>query len=174
MNIKKIKQGNEDAFMEMVAEHAPSLRAYLVNKLYGHQDLEDIVQEVFISAYNGRKTLKDGNKIEAWLKGIARNKLKLFYRTKFRRQKMTLNFQAFISASIEENFDDHQGTEEKNILKKCIRKLPIRLRQLVTLRHLSGVRVKDLAEDEGCSESQVSVNLFRAREKLKECVQRNL
>ena len=77
---------------------------------------------MFISAYNGRLTLKDGNKIEAWLKGIARNKLKLFYRTRFRRQKMTLNFQEFISASIEENYDDHQGVEEKRILQKCIRK----------------------------------------------------
>jgi len=174
VNIKKIKQGHEDAFMKMVDEYAPSVRAYLVNKIYGHQDLEDIVQEVFIAAYSGRRTLNDASKIEPWLKGIARNKLKLFYRTKFRRQKMTLNFQEFISASIEENFDDHQGIEERRILQNCIRKLPAKLRKLVTLRHISGVRVKELAAEEDCSESQVSVNLFRAREKLKECVQRNL
>lgn len=174
MNLKKLRQGDEQAFLAMVAECAPSVRSYLIDKLYGHQDLEDIVQEVFIAAYQGRGTLRDEKKIEAWLKGIARNKLKLFYRTKFRRQKMTLNFQEFISSSIEENVDDHQGAEERKTLKKCIRKLPAKLRNLVTLRHLVGVRVKDLAEKECCSESQVSVSLFRAREKLKACVEKNL
>lgn len=159
--------------MALVTEYAPAIRCYLVSKLFGHQDLEDIVQEVFISAFNGRKSLRDQSKIEPWLKGIARNKLKLFYRTKFRRRKMTLNFQEFISSSIEENFDNHQGVEERKILEMCIKKLPEKLRKLVKLRHLSGVRVKDLAAKESCSESQVSVNLFRAREKLKDCVEKN-
>lgn len=174
MNLKKFRKGDEETFMDLVAEYAPAVRAYLAGRLYGYQDLEDLVQETFIAAYHAKHSLNDVKNLEAWLKGIARNKLKLYYRTKFRRQEMTLNFQEFISASIEENFDDHQGIEERKILQKCIRKLPAKLRRLVTLRHLSGIRVKDLAEDEGCSESQVSVNLFRAREKLKECVQRNL
>lgn len=173
MDIKKIKQGDEEAFMALVAEYAPAIRSYLVSKLFGHQDLEDIVQEVFISAFNGRKSLRDQSKLEPWLKGIARNKLKLFYRAKFRRRKMTLNFQEFISSSIEENYDDHQGVEERRILEICMNKLPLKLKALVRLRHLSGIRVKDLAVKEGCSESQVSVNLFRAREKLKDCVERN-
>ncbi len=174
MNVKKIIQGDEKAFLEMVAQYAPSIRAYLVGRLYGHQDLEDIVQEVFIAAFQGRKSLKDKNKIESWLKGIARNKLKLFYRTQSRRQKMTLSFKDFVVASIDENFDDHPGSEEKKILQYCIKKLPEKLRKLVNLRHLSGVRVKDLAKKEDCSETQVSVNLFRAREKLKDCVEKNL
>ena len=173
MNLKKLQQGCEKAFMEMVEECTPALRSYLAPKLYGREEMADLLQEVFIAAYKGRKTLRNSDKVLPWLKGIARNKLKLFYRTKFRRQKMTLGFQEFIMASIGDNMDDHSGNEEKNILLKCIEKLPARLQKLIKLRHLSGVRVKDLALKEDCSESQLSVNLFRARQKLKECVEKH-
>lgn len=173
MNLKKIRQGNEQAFMDMVEECTPVLKSYIINKLYGFEDLDDLVQEVFIAAYKGRHTIRSTENIEAWLKGIARNKLKLLYRTKSRRQRMNLNFQEFVIASIDENSDDHCGNEEKKILQFCIKKLPEQLKKLVTLRHLSGIRVKDLAEKEGCSESQLSVNLFRARQKLRECVEKN-
>lgn len=158
--------------MEMVDECTPMLKSYIINKLYGFEDLDDLVQEVFIAAYKGRSTIQSTDNLEAWLKGIARNKLKLLYRTKSRRQKMNLNFHEFVIASIDENSDDHCGNEEKNILKKCIKKLPEKLSKLVSLRHLSGVKVKDLAVRENCSESQLSVNLFRARQKLKECVEK--
>ena len=173
MNLKKIQQGCEKAFMEMVDECTPALRSYLAPKLYGREELDDLLQEIFIAAYKGRFTLKKTDSIQPWLKGIARNKLKLFYRTKFRRQKMTLNFQEFILASIDENSEDHSGNDERNILVKCIEKLPAKLNRLVRLRHLSGIKVKDLAREEECSESQISVNLFRARQKLKECLEKH-
>jgi RNA polymerase sigma-70 factor (ECF subfamily) len=170
--IRRIKRGNEDAYMHMVREHSPSLRAYLAPKVYGHQDLDDIVQEVFIAAYNARAQLHSESQLEAWLKGIARNKLKLFYRTQSRRLKMTDRFAAFVVASIEEEISSVK-VDDKSILAQCIRKLPEKLRRLVKLRHLEGVKVKKIAELQECSESQISVNLFRARQKLRECVEMN-
>ena len=170
--IRRIKRGNEDAFMQMVREFTPSLRAYLSPKVYGHQDLDDILQEVFIAAYNARLKLNTDSHLEAWLKGIARNKLKLFYRTQSRRLKMNDNFMDFVLASLDDEDGILQG-EDRSILQKCIRKLPEKLRSLINLRHLEGVKVKDLADKQKCSESQISVNLFRARQKLRECLEMN-
>ena len=89
--------------MELVDSHTPVLRAWLSTRVYGHQDLEDIIQEVFIAAFNARNTLHSESHLEAWLKGIARNKLKLFYRSKSRRNKMNENFLDFVLASIDAN-----------------------------------------------------------------------
>ena len=170
--IRRIKRGNEDAYMHMVQEYSPSLRAYLAPKVYGHQDLDDILQEVFIAAYNARAKLHSESHIEAWLKGIARNKLKLFYRTQSRRLKMSDRFADFILACIEEE-EFCVKVEEQSILARCMGKLPEKLRSLVNLRHLEGVKVKKIAEQQGCSEAQISVNLFRARQKLRQCVEAN-
>ena len=171
--IRRIKRGNEEAFMEMVREHTPVLRAWLSSRIYGHQDLDDLLQEVFIAAYNARGKLHSDSRIEAWLKGIARNKLKLFYRTQSRRLKMNDNFMDFVVASIDQEENDIVQGEDHSILQSCIRKLPKKLKSLVNMRHLEGCKVKDIAREQGCSESQISVNLFRARQKLRECMEMN-
>jgi RNA polymerase sigma-70 factor, ECF subfamily len=171
--VKSLKKGDDEAFMRLVREFTPSLRAWLTMRLYGHQDIDDLTQETFIAAYKAKERLHDDSNLDVWLKGIARNKLRHFYRTQSRSLKMKDSFQKFVSASIDIEDNDIVQSEDHYILQKCIRKLPFKLSQLVNLRHLNGIKVKEIAVTQKCSESHVSVNLFRARQKLRQCLEKN-
>jgi len=58
---------------ELVATYGEKLLRYATSILYNHQDAEDVVQDVFISAYQNKATF-DGSNLSAWLYKITYNK----------------------------------------------------------------------------------------------------
>ncbi|MCL2420344.1 MAG: RNA polymerase sigma factor [Defluviitaleaceae bacterium] len=58
---------------ELVSTYGEKLLRYAASILYNHQDAEDVVQDVFMSAYQNQ-TAFDGGNISAWLYKITYNK----------------------------------------------------------------------------------------------------
>jgi len=58
---------------KVVSEYGERLLRYATSILYNHQDAEDVVQEVFISAYQNSGAF-DGGNLSAWLYKITYNK----------------------------------------------------------------------------------------------------
>ena len=56
------------------------LYGYVASRIASLQDAEDVLQETYLSAVLARKTLSDEAKLKAWLRGIADNKIKQYYR----------------------------------------------------------------------------------------------
>jgi len=77
--------GAEAELEELINAFGEKLLRYATSILYNHQDAEDTVQDVFLSAYKNRATF-DGENISAWLYRITYNrcmdKLKLRKRRK--------------------------------------------------------------------------------------------
>jgi len=57
----------------LISTYGEKLLRYATSILYNHQDAEDVVQDVFISAYQNRTTF-DGGNLSAWLYKITYNK----------------------------------------------------------------------------------------------------
>jgi len=58
---------------KVVSEYGERLLRYATSILYNHQDAEDVVQDVFISAYQNIGAF-DGGNLSAWLYKITYNK----------------------------------------------------------------------------------------------------
>ncbi|MBQ7313531.1 MAG: RNA polymerase sigma factor, partial [Clostridia bacterium] len=63
-----------------MTEHYPYLYGYIASRISSLADTEDILQETYLAAVVSRTTLSDETKIKAWLRGIADNKIKQYYR----------------------------------------------------------------------------------------------
>lgn len=63
-----------------MTEHYPYLYGYIASRISSLADTEDILQETYLAAVVSRTTLSDEMKIKAWLRGIADNKIKQYYR----------------------------------------------------------------------------------------------
>ena len=119
-------------------------------------EVDDIVQEVFLSAYKNLNSLRDESAVGAWLAMIARNRAVEF----FRHLKPT-----------EEISDDLRGkdsaqTEAQEILA-AIRSLPDAYRETLILRLVEGMTGNEIAEKTGLTPESVRVNLHRGMKVLR-------
>ena len=84
--IAEVLQGNRDAFRRLVEAYALPLRSYLASQIYRIDDVDDLAQEVFIAAYRTLHKFHAEQDFAAWLRGIARNEVLMYFRRRSRRE----------------------------------------------------------------------------------------
>jgi RNA polymerase sigma factor (sigma-70 family) len=132
------------------------------------EEAKDVVQEVFIKVWNGRDQMSDIQNMEAWCMRITKNLSLDRLRMKQRRA----------TDSIDESFDvrmealsPHETTEIDESMKKIgelIAALPEKQRQVIHLRDIEGYSYNEICEILELDMNQVKVNLFRARNAVRE------
>ena len=73
--LDEIERGRTDAFGQVVRAYALPLRSYLASQVHHLEDVDDLAQEVFLTAFRNLSGYRRGEDFGAWLRGIARNKL---------------------------------------------------------------------------------------------------
>ena len=86
----RFRSGGDEELEDVINRYGEKLLRYTTAILCDYQEAEDIVQEVFVSAYEHRTSF-DGNNLSAWLYRIAHNlsmnhlkRRKLFYFSEIR------------------------------------------------------------------------------------------
>ena len=154
--VERISAGDEEAFGELYRRYAPMVHGITLARV-PRNEVDDIVQEVFISAYKNLHTLRDKNAVGAWLAMIARNRSTEY----FRRAKRTDE----LSDDLSQN--DASRTEANEILS-AIRSLPDTFRETLVLRLVEGMTGQEIAEQTGLTPESVRVNLHRGMKLLRE------
>src|SRR5437660_1217252 len=83
--LDEIARGHTEAFGRIVRAYALPLRSYLGSQLYHLDDVDDLAQEVFLAAFKNLGAFRRDDDFGAWLRGIARNKLLVHFRSQARR-----------------------------------------------------------------------------------------
>ena len=95
--IKKYRNGDQEAFREIYDQYAPRVMGYLMRLTGERADAEDMLQEVFVAAYQGRADFGERASLLTWLLGIASR------RRRDKNRKQTLSFSN--SAHTDESLD---------------------------------------------------------------------
>src|SRR5687767_7113889 len=85
--IQNVLSGNCQAFELLIRKHNPYL--YRIGKSFGynHQDVEDLMQETFLKAYEGLRKLRNSEYFKTWLNRIMLNEcFRKSKRIRFRRK----------------------------------------------------------------------------------------
>src|SRR5215471_10165522 len=90
--LDEVARGRTEAFGRIVHEYALPLRSYLASQVHHLEDVDDLAQEVFLAALRSLSTFRRGDDLGAWLRGIARNKLLVYFRTQARRLQTLRHF----------------------------------------------------------------------------------
>ncbi len=131
------------------------------------EDAEDVVQETLIRLWNETKSQEIDN-LKSFALTVCRN-LCLDHNAKKERQNISLD------ENIHEHEDNSRSPDEEiesreryGYLTSLINKLPEKQRTAIQLRDVEGRSYKEISEIMGIGESDVKVNIFRGRQKLKE------
>lgn len=130
---------------------------------------EDIVQEVARQATENFDQYDPSRPFNAWLIGIARQRIVDAYRERGRRP---LIFSSEIVDSLAETFAQMHGEQDERLdgLRHCMGKLSDRHRRVVELRYGRQMSAHEIAEKVGCSTRAVTSMQQRIREALRQCV----
>ncbi len=154
--IERVVAGDRDAFDDLYRLFAPMVHGIVLLRVPYHE-AQDVVQDIFIAAYQGLPKLRDKNAFGGWLASIARNRAAEFHRRKFEGDEISDDLSGRRDAS----------AEALEILE-AIRSLPPAYRETLVLRLVEGMTGVEIAERTGLSHESVRVNLHRGMEKLRE------
>ncbi len=153
--VERVCAGDLAAFDELYTKLSPLVHGIVLARVPA-DEAEDIVQEVFISAYNNLRKLRDRNAVSPWIARIARNRAAEFYR----RRKPTEE----LSESLK--LRDPRQNEANEILE-AIKEMPETYRETLILRLVEGMTGPEIAEQTGLTHSSVRVNLHRGMRMLR-------
>ena len=154
--VQDICNGNQAAFDELYRRFSPMIHGIILSRV-PRDEVADIVQEVFITAYKNLKTLREPKAIGGWLAMIARNKANEFYR----KNKPTEELSESLSHA------KSRKNEAKEVLD-IIKSLPEAYKETLILRLVEGLTGNEIAEQTGLTPDSVRVNLHRGMKLLRD------
>ena len=133
-------------------------------------EAEDIVQETMIKVWNKREQWDDIESIEAFCLTICRN-ISLDKMRKMENQNQSLEEGEHDAPdqSYASNPEEQAMQQDKlKLIRRLINALPEKQRSAMQLRDFEGKSYKEIAKVMGISEEQVKVNIFRARQTIRQ------
>lgn len=174
--IRRVVRGEKDHFRLIVREHRLMVRSYLGSQLHRADEVDDLAQDVFLTAFRQLDQFDHRASFAAWLRGIARNRLLMHFRSTGRRRAREAKFREEVTRIIESDLETTFVNETEYTIEgllRCIGTLPDRMRRVVRAG-LDGVKAATLAEEMGTSTGAIYNLQYRANALLRECVQKEV
>ncbi len=156
--VSAARNGDREAFGELYARYGRLVHGVLLARL-PRQDVDDLVQDVFVTALHRLGTLRDPAAFGAWLVAIARN-----HATDHHRRGPEPARPAADEADPGKDPPPTIGLAVLNV----IRSLPEAYRETLMLRLVEGMTGPEIASRTGLTHGSVRVNLHRGFKLLRE------
>jgi RNA polymerase sigma factor (sigma-70 family) len=171
---------NEVVFYEiLIRRYNPYL--YKIGRSWGflHHDVEDLMQETFINAYENLRKLENKVFFKTWLTRIMINEC---YRKQqkmaFKRETITDTLWGdktipMFTSNDRNNPERSVGNKElSDVIEKALRNVPIEYRLVFCLREMNGMSTNETSKALQVTETNVKVRLNRAKAMLRKEVEK--
>ena len=167
MSIVKGPDNDREAVIRrMIGEHQTALLRLCYLYLHDVQLAEDAVQETFIKAYRTLDTFRGASSEKTWLTRIAMRTCCDMRRSFwFRRMDRRITPEMLPDRASE-------AEEDETALTLAVMNLPRREREVILLYYYQDMNMTDIAAALGLTQPTVSYRLRRARERLRQELER--
>ena len=173
--VRRARQGDLDAYDELVRRYQERIYATVYHMTANHEDANDLAQEAFIKAFQALKSFKGGSSFYTWVYRIAVNKTINFLKQRKNRAQMSLDdldVNAVHDPDLVALISDKTPRREINLielqekLNAAMQKLSEPHRLVVTLHDVQGLSHEEIADIMDCNIGTVRSRLFYARQQL--------
>jgi RNA polymerase sigma-70 factor, ECF subfamily len=178
--VTELQAGSETAFDWLVTHYHGPVYNLILSMLGDVADAADGSQEVFLKAFRGIRSFRQGSSLKTWLYRIAIREA-LNHKRWFKRH---LQKNVSIDAEPEDGhaaieiedlaqtpFDQFAAHEIQAAVQNALQQIPDVFRSAVILRDLEGLAYEEVAEVLECSVGTVKSRILRGRRALKDLLE---
>lgn len=167
--LRRCRAGSEPAWAELYRLESARVARFLRYLLGPTDDLDDLVQQVFLEAVRSLDAFRGDSSLGTWLFAIARHVSELHLRTRWRRLRRlracrTWEDAADRSAPDPESSGDHRAA--LRVVRRALDDMDPRFRMAWLLVESEGMTSEQAAEALGVPAGTVRSRLFQARERI--------
>ena len=156
---------------QLFVRHQQAVLGYVLAIEPNFADAEEIVQEVFLAVSRKARTWTAGTNFFAWVCTVARYETLHFQRTRA-RQKARLDEDVIELLHAAQAVDESEWQQRVDALRRCLDRLAPRAKELVWRRYHGAQMPEQIATGIGWTVNAVRVALTRARDVLRECLEK--
>ncbi len=160
-------RGCEDAYSVLVPSYVQAVRAICRKRIAG-EDLDDLVQEVFLRVFRTLHRLEDPRQFYAYLARITNNLCTDRLRSRLRMRR----FDVVSIEDLDAELPAPEDAEDIRLqdLELAFRGLPVRHAEVLRMFHFDKLSYTEMSVRLGISPSAVNQRLSRARKHLRRAV----
>jgi len=169
--------GNQAAYADLVKRHQRFVFTLAMRFAKGREDAEEIAQDCFIKAYRSLAAFEGQSKFSTWLYSIVYTTAMTFLRKKRVDTDSIDDENTYIQVESQSSAFDVNSAENKSrsfYLNQAIGQLLPDDATIITLFYQGEQSLEEIGRALGMETNTVKVKLFRARQRLKEKLERNL
>jgi RNA polymerase sigma-70 factor (ECF subfamily) len=176
--IDAVRRGETASFEPLVKKYQSRVFATARRYARRESEVEDIVQEVFLKAYQKLDSYRAEAPFDHWLMRLAVRTCYDFLRKHQRNRELSFtdlsdqeeNWLDRFVKDPESAHEDEQAA--RALVNRLLQQLSAPARLVITLLEIEGKSVKEIAKLTGWSVSLVKVRAFRARAEMRKCLGR--
>ena len=180
VDMTRLAAGHHVAMNDLMERHAQKLFHYLIRSLQDEAEAADLAQEAFVRVYQNRAKFRENSSFSVWLYAIASNLVRDRFRWRARRAHVSLEAENNVTGdSLRETLADQgaipseslQGEERAAAVREALAALPEELRLPLILAEYEEKSQAEIAAIFNCSVKAVETRIYRARHKLRVCLE---
>ena len=176
----KAKEGSDEAFEEIIKLYQQKVCSTIFYMVKNENIVEDLAQEVFIKVYKNISKFNEESSLYTWIYRITMNTCI----DEIKKEKRFTYVNTYVETedgSLEVQFEDEsqrlddilENKIKKESLVKAIKALPSEQRALIVLRDIRQFKYMEIAEMLNLNLGTVKSKISRARQNLKELLEKD-
>lgn len=173
--VKSAAEGSVEDFRELYDVYSVPVYKFILGMVGNESEADDVTQETFIKVFYKLKKLKDPGYFQFWLYRIARNEVYQRHRQLKRRSEVSIDneeigYYEFISDDKDELDPEKQvmSRELDSVIRKALLSLKPKYRDVFVLAVQEKMSYEEISQIVGRSVVSVKTDIYRARQAVKE------
>jgi len=174
MLVTNVLEGNTGMFGMLVRRYEQKLLRYGRRFMSGLEDIEDVVQEVFLRAYQNLRSFDRKRRFSPWIYRIAHNAFVNEMRRATRHPTVEFNADLLLPHRVQDSPEnDHDRAEMREFLRKGLDTLDDKYREPLILYYFEEMSYAEISDILHIPVSTVGVRINRGRTALRKILGTN-
>ncbi|MBI4788913.1 MAG: RNA polymerase sigma factor [Chloroflexi bacterium] len=168
----RVQQGDDQSFGILMRRYEQKLTRFGARFLSSHEDVKDVLQEIFVKAFVNIASFDANQKFSSWIYRIAHNQFVDQLKKKSRERVSFFDLDVFFPHLVAAETADSETDREdlRRMIDQCLDKLKAKYREPLILFYFEDLDYKEIAEVLQIPVSTVGVRLQRGKNMMKKLI----
>ena len=168
-----VQTGDTEAFGALVDRYESKLTRYGRKFVSSAEDVKDLVQDIFLKAYQNIQSFDVEMRFSPWIYRIAHNVFVDKIKKASRNPLVFVDFDTFLAHPVYDDIEHsaHERVQMRQMIDQALEKISPKYREVLVLYYLEELSYKEIADVLSVPISTAAIRLKRGREALGKVMQ---